>query len=70
MYIYYVYINTHVYSKYFENIYMCIFIFLYFILYKNIFNKHNIFFINIYMHVFVFMHLYIIHIHSTHACIM
>uniref|UniRef100_A0A8C1JDB4 Period circadian protein homolog 2 n=1 Tax=Cyprinus carpio TaxID=7962 RepID=A0A8C1JDB4_CYPCA len=33
LYIYYVYINTHTYSKYFENIYMCIFIFLYFILY-------------------------------------
>ncbi len=34
--IYYVYINTHTYSIHFENIYMCIFIFIKCILYINI----------------------------------
>ncbi len=38
VYIYYVYINTHSYSIYFENIYMHIFIFILFISYINIFN--------------------------------
>ncbi len=52
VYIYYVYINTHTYSIYLENIYMYIL----FILQINIFNiKHNILFLNNNMYVCVFI---------------
>ncbi len=58
--IYYVYINRHAFSIYFENIYMhihlCIYIIIFYIIYKYIEYINNIFFLNIYMHVFVFIY--------------
>ncbi len=62
--IYCVYINTHTYSKYFENIYMYIFIFLYYTLY--IFNKYNIFLK--YIHACVCIYIYTVTVH-THILI-
>ncbi len=57
--IYCVYINTHTYSKYFENIYMYIFIFLYYTL--CIFNKYKLFLK--YIHACVCIYIYTVHTH-------
>ncbi len=58
VYIYYVYINTHTYSIYLENIYTYLHVYMYihivYIIY--LIYKRNIFFWNIYMHVCVFIH--------------
>ncbi len=56
--IYYVYINTHTCSIYFENVYMYTFI-----LYLNVFNINIQYFLNIIMRVFGF----IINVHSMHT---
>ncbi len=48
VYIYYVYINTHTYSIYFENIYVSIFIYLIY--------KHNIFLKYIHACVYLYIH--------------
>ncbi len=52
---FYVYINTHTYSIYFENVYMYVFTFIIDIIYKYIKYINLNFFLNIYMHVCVFI---------------
>ncbi len=51
------------YSKYFENIhayskYIFIYVLTFYIIYKYIEHKYNMFFLNIHMHVFVFIYTY------------
>ncbi len=58
VFIYYVYINTHIYSIYFENIYMYIYIYIHAYIYIYIIYKHNTIFLNIYMHVFIYIYIY------------
>ncbi len=62
VFIYYVYMNIHTYSMYFENIYMYLHVYNYvhIIYYKYIYLifKTNIFFGNIYMQVCVCVYLY------------
>ncbi len=53
--VYCVYINTHTYSIYFENVYMYVFTFIINIIYKYIQYINLNFFLNIYMHVCVFI---------------
>ncbi len=63
--VYYVYINTHTNSIYFENIYMYLHVYIYiYIIYiiKHIFLK--------YIHLCVCIYIYIINIHSTNTYIM
>ncbi len=57
MYISYVYINTHTYSIYVENVYAYIYIHIISILFIEIYliYKRNIFFLNVYMHGCVFI---------------
>ncbi len=64
--IYYVYLNTHTYSIYFENIYM----YLQFILYINLFNifKHNIFFSNIHIYIYIYICMFVyLYIHNKYT---
>ncbi len=63
--IYYVYINTHTYSKYFEHLHVYIYILIFYIIYKYI----NITYFNKYIHACACIYTYIINIHSTQAYI-
>ncbi len=65
VYIYYVYINTHTYRIYFENIYLDLFIFISFISYINIFNIETLHIFLKYAHACVCIYIYIITIHRT-----
>ncbi len=63
IFIMYIYKDTHIQYIYGENIYMCIYIYIFillkiYLIYKHIIfflHKYNMFFLNIYMHVFVFI---------------
>ncbi len=69
--IYYVYINTHTYSIYFDNISMYILNIHIIDIIHTFFKCINLtFFLNVYMHVCVFIYIYIINMHSTHTYIM
>ncbi len=70
VYIYYVYINAHIYSIYLENIYMDIHLYIYILIFYIIhkYIKYNKFFLNIYIYAFIYIYIYIRNMHNIHTC--